>query len=40
MCQHNIQEILVEEGDDISMTSSDKESLKSLSAVSYKFREN
>ncbi|XP_063679663.1 uncharacterized protein LOC134815116 isoform X1 [Bolinopsis microptera] len=32
MCQHNIQEILVEEGDDISMTSSDKESLKSLSA--------
>ena len=34
-CQHNIQEILVQEGDDISVTSSEKESLQDLRAVSH-----
>jgi len=33
LCQHNIQEILVQEGDDSSMTSSDMESFEGLSEI-------
>lgn len=37
MCQHNVQEILAQRGDDVSITSSEKESLQEmLSSVSQK----